>query len=70
MSTRAAPGTRTLGGTSHPPCVTAPLPPPPRSYFCFGLMAGMADGDLPLNDAQFYFTVSIITAGAFIFAFR
>ena len=32
-------------------------------------MTGMADGALPLNDAQFYFTTLMICSGAFLFAF-
>ena len=32
-------------------------------------MTGMADGSLPITDAQFYFTMLLMMAGAFVFAF-
>ena len=38
-------------------------------HWTMGLMTGMADGDLPLTPGQFWFTVIMMTAGAFIFAF-
>ena len=38
-------------------------------HWCMGLMTGMADGSLPLTTAQFYFTVFIMTAGVFLFAY-
>ena len=37
--------------------------------WCLGLMTGMADGSLPLTTPQFYFTIFIMTAGVFLFAY-
>ena len=38
-------------------------------HWCMGLMTGMADGSLPLTTPQFYFTIFIMTAGVFLFAY-